>query len=344
MFRFGVESLLYAYLLLPALVALEWRAAARRRRALDRFGERGRIDRLTAAVSRGGQLTRTVLLLAAVVLLVTALARPQFGDRVDTVRREGQDVVVALDLSASMEAEDVAPNRLAAAKLAVGRLIERLDGDRIGLVAFAGEAFVQSPLTLDYAAAALFLNAMEPDLVPVPGTDLGQAIEVALDGFGEPGERNRQLVVITDGEDHEGAIDAAVERAADEGVRVYTVGLGSTEGVPIPSFDESGAPNGFLRDDEGSVVTTRLDGVTLQRVADRTGGAYYHAAAGSGAAFDRLVEELTGGGGGEIESREVTRYEEQYQIFLGLALLLLAAEALISERRRVAEAWIGRLH
>ncbi len=344
MFRFGVESLLYAYLLLPALVALEWWAAARRRRALDRFGERGRIDRLTAAVSRGGQLTRTVLLLAAVVLLVTALARPQFGDRVDTVRREGQDVVVALDLSASMEAEDVAPNRLAAAKLAVGRLIERLDGDRIGLVAFAGEAFVQSPLTLDYAAAALFLNAMEPDLVPVPGTDLGQAIEVALDGFGEPGERNRQLVVITDGEDHEGAIDAAVERAADEGVRVYTVGLGSTEGVPIPSFDESGAPNGFLRDDEGSVVTTRLDGVTLQRVADRTGGAYYHAAAGAGAAFDRLVEELTGGEGGEIESREVTRYEEQYQIFLGLALLLLAAEALISERRRVAEAWIGRLH
>ena len=199
MFRFGVESLLYAYLLLPALVALEWWAAARRRRALDRFGERGRIDRLTAAVSRGGQLTRTVLMLAAVVLLVTALARPQFGDRVDTVRREGQDVVVALDLSASMEAEDIAPNRLAAAKLAVGRLIERLDGDRIGLVAFAGEAFVQSPLTLDYAAAALFLNAMEPDLVPVPGTDLGQAIEVALDGFGEPGERSRQLVVITDG-------------------------------------------------------------------------------------------------------------------------------------------------
>ena len=343
MFRFGVESLLYAYLLLPALVALEWWAAARRRRALDRFGERGRIDRLTAAVSPRGQLTRTVLMLAAVVLLVTALARPQFGDRVDTVRREGQDVVVALDLSASMEAEDIAPNRLAAAKLAVGRLIERLDGDRIGLVAFAGEAFVQSPLTLDYAAAALFLNAMEPDLVPVPGTDLGQAIEVALDGFGEPGERSRQLVVITDGEDHEGAIDAAVERAADEGVRVYAVGMGSTEGVPIPSFDESGAPNGFLRDDEGSVVTTRLDDVTLQRVADRTGGAYYHAAAGSGAAFDRLVEELTGGEGGEIESREVTRYEEQYQIFLGLALLLLAAEALIPERRRVVDAWIGRL-
>ena len=343
MFRFGVESLLYAYLLLPALVALEWWAAARRRRALDRFGERGRIDRLTAAVSRGGRMARTVLMLAAVVLLVTALARPQFGDRVDTVRREGQDVVVALDLSASMEAEDVAPSRLAAAKLAVGRLIERLDGDRIGLVAFAGEAFVQSPLTLDYAAATLFLNAMEPDLVPVPGTDLGRAIEVALDGFGEAGERNRQLVVITDGEDHEGALDAAIERAVDEGVRVYTVGMGATEGVPIPSFDEAGAPNGFLRDEEGSVVTTRLDDVTLQRVADRTGGVYYHAAAGSGAAFEQLVEALTGGEGGEIESREVTRYEEQYQIFLGLALVLLVAEALMPERRRVADAWAGRL-
>ncbi len=343
MFRFGAESLLYGYLLLPALVALEWWAVTRRRRSLDRFGERGRIDRLTAAVSRRGRMARTVLMLAAVVLLVTALARPQFGDRVETVRREGQDVVVALDLSASMEAADVAPDRLAAAKLAVGRLIERLDGDRIGLVAFAGEAFVQSPLTLDYAAAALFLNAMEPDLVPVPGTDLGQAVEVALDGFGEAGERNRQLVVITDGEDHEGAIDAAVERAVAEGVRVHTVGMGSTEGVPIPIFDETGAPNGFLRDEEGSVVTTRLDDVTLQRVADRTGGAYYHAGAGSGAAFDRLVEELTGGEGDAIESREVTFYEEQYQIFLGLALLLLVAEALLPERRRVADVWVGRL-
>jgi len=225
----------------------------------------------------------------------------------------------------------------------VGRLIERLDGDRIGLVAFAGEAFVQSPLTLDYAAAAMFLNAMEPGLVPVPGTDLGAAIETALDGFGQVGERIRQVVVITDGEDHEGALDAAVERAVDEGVRVHTVGIGSTEGVPIPSFDEAGAPDGFLRDEEGSVVTTRLDDVTLQRVADRTGGAYYHAATGSGAAFDRLVEELTGGEGEEIESREVTLFEEQYQIFLGLALALLLVETLIPERRRVADAWVGRL-
>ena len=342
MFRFGAESLLYAYLLLPGLAALEWWAAARRRRALDRFGERGRIDRLTSVASRR-RIGRAVLRLAAVALLATALARPQFGDRVETVRRTGQDVVVALDLSASMEAGDVAPSRLAAARLAVGRLIERFDGDRIGLVAFAGEAFVQSPLTLDYAAATLFLNAMEPDLVPVPGTDLGRAIEVALDGFGDPGERSRQIVVITDGEDHEGALDAAVERAVDEGVRIHAVGMGSTAGVPIPGFDENGAPNGFLRDEEGSVVTTRLDDVTLQRVADRTGGAYYHAAAGSGAAFERLVEELTGGEGEEIESREVTRYEEQYQIFLGLALVLLVAEALLPERRRVADAWVGRL-
>ena len=342
MFRFGAESLLYAYLLLPGLAALEWWAAARRRRALDRFGERGRIDRLTSVASRR-RIGRAVLRLAAVALLATALARPQFGDRVETVRRTGQDVVVALDLSASMEAGDVAPSRLAAARLAVGRLIERFDGDRIGLVAFAGEAFVQSPLTLDYAAATLFLNAMEPDLVPVPGTDLGRAIEVALDGFGDPGERSRQIVVITDGEDHEGALDAAVERAVDEGVRIHAVGMGSTAGVPIPGFDENGAPSGFLRDAEGSVVTTRLDDVTLQRVADRTGGAYYHAAAGSGAAFDRLVEELTGGEGEEIESREVTRYEEQYQIFLGLALVLLVAEALLPERRRVADAWVGRL-
>ena len=186
MFRFGASDMLFAYLLVPALIALAWWAQARTRRDLARFGGLQLVDRLTATVSRYGQTVKTVLLVVSVALLVTALGRPQFGTRGETVRREGQDIVSALELSASMVAEDVAPNRLQKAKFAIADLIDHLDGDRVGLVAFAGEAFVQSPLTLDYGAANLFLNAMDPDTMSVQGTNLGQAIEVALDAFAAP--------------------------------------------------------------------------------------------------------------------------------------------------------------
>ena len=219
MFRFGASDMLFAYLLVPALVTLVWWAHARKRRDLARFGDLQLVDRLTATVSRHGQTAKTVLLVVTVALLVTALGRPQFGTRVETVRREGQDIVIALDLSASMVAEDMAPNRLQKAKFAIADLIDHLDGDRVGLVAFAGEAFVQSPLTLDYGAANLFLNAMDPDTMSVQGTNLGQAIAVALDAFTETDRRHRVLVVITDGEDHEGEVDGAVERAHEAGVQ-----------------------------------------------------------------------------------------------------------------------------
>ena len=341
MFRFAASDLLFAYLLLPALIALVWWAHARKRRDLARFGDWPLLDRLTATVSRRGQTAKTVLLVVTIALLATALGRPQFGSRVDTVRREGQDIVIALDLSASMVAEDMAPNRLQKAKFAIADLIDRLEGDRVGLVAFAGEAFVQSPLTLDYGAATLFLNAMDPDMMSVQGTNLGRAVEVALDSFAETGRRHRVLVVITDGEDHEGEVDSAVERALEEGVRIYTVGIGSPEGVPIPEFDATGRPQGFTRDADGAVVTTRLDETTLQTIATRTGGAYYRASPG-GTELAPLAEELTAGEGQEFETEQVTLFDEQYQLFLGLALALLVAEVLVSDRRRVRTTWAGR--
>jgi len=221
------------------------------------------------------------------------------------------------------------------------RILQRLDGDRIGLVAFAGNAFVQSPLTVDYGAAALFLNAMDPDLIPIQGTNLGEALTVALDGF-EEGTRDQQvLIVVTDGEDHEGEIEEALERALDEGVQIHTVGIGSLDGVPIPEFDAPGVRSGFIRDESGAVVTTRLDESTLERVAQATGGRYFPAL-GLGANLDPLVEEITGGEGRELEAREITQFDEQFQIFLGLALILLLAEGLIPERRRKKEAWAGR--
>ncbi len=342
MFRFGLDTALWGLLLVPLLAGAFWYAMLARRRALARFGDTPLMDRLSQTVNRRGRAARAVLVLVAVAALVVALARPQFGTRVDTVRREGQDLVVALDLSASMLAEDIAPNRLERAKLAVTRMIERLEGDRIGLVAFAGQAFVQSPLTVDYGAARLFLNAMEPDLVPVQGTNLGQALAVSLDSFDEDENReHRILLLFTDGEDHEGEVDANLERAVAAGVRIFTVGFGSGDGVPIPDLDEQGRRRGFLRDDDGAVVTTRLEEEPLQRLAEATGGRYIRVTPG-GAELTALAEELTGMAGREIEAQQVTQFEEQFQLFLGLALILLLVEMLIPERRRVAVEWTGR--
>ena len=341
MFRFISTEILFGLLLVPALGGFFWGARRARRRALAQFGDLALVQKLSATLSRRARAAKSVLILVAVAFLVLALARPQFGSRVEIVRSEGQDVMVALDVSRSMLAEDVVPNRLERARLEVMRILQRLDGDRIGLVAFAGNAFVQSPLTVDYGAAALFLNAMDTDLIPIQGTNLGEALSVALDAFEEGTRDHRVLIVVTDGEDHEGEIEEALERARDEGVQIHTVGIGSIEGVPIPEFTASGERSGFIRDDDGAVVTTRLDESTLERVAQATGGRYLPAL-GPGANLDLLIAEVTGGEGRELEAREITQFDEQFQIFLGFALVLLLAEGLIPERRRKKEAWAGR--
>lgn len=341
MFRFASIETLFGLLLVPALAASFWMAFRARRQALARFGDLELVRKLSLTVSTRGRVAKGVLLLAAVSFLVLSLARPQFGTRVETVRSQGQDVMVALDVSLSMLAEDVGPNRLERARREIMRILQRLDGDRIGLVAFAGNAFVQAPLTVDYGAAAMFLNAMDPGLIPLQGTNLGEALSVALDAFEEGSRDHRVLVIVTDGEDHEGEIDGAVERAVQEGVQIHTVGIGSLEGVPIPEIDEAGVRNGFKRDEEGNVVTTRLDDATLQRISLATGGRYFPVV-GPGTNLDALVDEIAGGDGRELEAREVTRFEEQFQIFLGLALLLLLIEGLVPDRRRATEAWAGR--
>lgn len=332
MFRFASVELLFGLLLVPLLALLLWRAARVRRRALDRFGDDELVSLLAASVHRRNRTLRALLLVGSVGFLLTALARPQFGTRVETVRREGRDVVVALDLSRSMLAEDVAPNRLQRAKLEILRLVDRLEGDRIGLVAFAGQAFVQSPLTTDYAATQLFLDAMDVDLVPVQGTNLGEAMNVALDLFDEEVREFRVLLIVTDGEDHEGEVGEAIRRATDAGVRVFTVGIGSSDGVPIPEFDDAGNQRGFQRDADGNVVTTRLDEAILRRIADATGGGF-HLSTPQSVELDALIDEMSVVGTREIDAREIAQFEEQFQLFLGAAILLLLIEPLLPERR-----------
>lgn len=341
MFRFADTAWLAALAIVPLASALFAFSARRRRRALEAFGEPALVRRLTDSVSAAARGWKSALLLVSFGLLAFALARPQFGSRVETVRSMGQDIVVAVDLSTSMLAEDATPNRLERARLAILRLIGNLDGDRIALVAFAGSAFVQSPLTVDYSAAAMFLDAMRPDMMPVQGTDLGAALRVSLDALDQNGRDARVIVLVTDGEHLEGDFEAELERAVESGVQVHVVGIGSPEGVPIPQYDEGGTRVGFLRDQSGSVVTTRLDEQTLSSVAQRTGARYVRAGAG-GTGFDDLVDEIANVDGEELDARQVTLFEEQFQIFLGLALAILWIEWLLPDRRRQRVAWTGR--
>jgi Ca-activated chloride channel family protein len=341
-FRFFDSEWLGVLSALPFLALLFWVASVRRRRALDSFGDSDLVAKLTATVSVGARRWKASLILGGIGLAAVALARPQFGIRVETVRSVGQDIVVAVDISRSMLAEDVSPNRLERARLAILRLMSDLDGDRIGLVAFAADAFVQSPLTTDYAAAGMFLNAMHPDLMPVQGTDLGVALRVSLDALDQGARDARVVVIVTDGEDHEADFETQLERAAGAGVRVHVVGIGSSEGVPIPVYDAQGRREGFLRDEDDAVVMTRLGEQTLRTVAERTGARYVTAGVG-GAGFDDLVDEIVGAEGEALEERQVTQFDEQFQIFLALALALLFAEWVWPERRMMRATWAGRL-
>lgn len=327
MFRWGSHLALWALALLPLLLALEWRSGRRRRQLLDRFGDLRLLRRVNPHRGAASRRWKVALLVAGVALVLLALARPQFGTRVETVRRKGRDLVVALDVSRSMYAEDVEPSRLERARIEIGRIVQRLEGDRIGLVAFAGDAFVQSPLTTDYGAAMMFLGAMDPDMLSAQGTDLARAIEIAVEALAETPEGNRMVVVVTDGEDHEGGLAEALALAGEAEVTIHTVGVGSPEGVPLPAG--AGEGGRFLRDADGKVVTSRLNEAALQDIALQTGGEYHRI--GSAGGLEALVERI-GGGGRELEAREVTEFEEQYQIFLGVALLLLALEFVLPQR------------
>ncbi|HSR50469.1 MAG TPA: VWA domain-containing protein [Acidobacteriota bacterium] len=341
MFRFAFQTMLIGYLLVPLLALFLWWSWRRKKQSLKAFAGSHLAQRLAQMVHRRAPFYKAVLLVVSLALLVTALARPQFGTRLETVRREGLDIVIALDVSESMLAEDIAPNRLEKAKHAVSTLISQLDGDRIGLVAFAGEAFVQCPLTLDYGAAQMFLRSMDTDLLSVPGTNLGRAMEVALQAF-EAGEmQHKVLILITDGEDHEGQPLERAQEAASQGVSIYTVGIGSPQGVPIPEFNERGSRVGFKKNQQGEVVTTSLDEVTLERIAEAAGGRYFRATPGEDE-LAQLAGEIAAMEKRELDAQQFTRYEEQFQLFLGAALLLLLGEFFVPERRKPSRIWKGR--
>jgi Ca-activated chloride channel family protein len=332
--QFGNPIAFWLLALAPFLAAfLIWSFRARRR-ALLRFAAQALVAKLTASVRPTARRWKAVLIVIVVTLAGLALTQPRWGFEWREVKHKGVDVFVLLDVSKSMLAEDVRPNRLAQAKYAVQDLLEKLRGDRIGLVAFAGTAFVQCPLTIDYEAFRLTLKDADPHIIPRGGTAIGAAIRTALKGF-EAGEgRDRAIVLITDGEETESDALAAADDAAKAGVKIYAIGVGTAEGELIPVREE-GKPMDFLKDREGQVVKSRLDEETLKQLALKTGGIYVRSAAGDfglDAIYDKGIAQLQRK---EYEARLQKRYFERFQWPLGLATALLVVEMLVLDRKRV---------
>ncbi len=337
--RFGASQYVWLLLALPILAGLLVLSFRRRRRALEAFGDLSLMDRLASSVSTEKRVIKAALVMLAAMFLVLALARPQWGTKLETVRRRGVDVIVAVDTSLSMLAEDVKPNRLTQARAAISSLIQMLQGDRVGLVAFAGAAYVACPLTLDYNAAEMFVDVLDTDLIPVRGTAIAEAIRTSMRAFQSKDRRYKVLILITDGEDHEGDVEAAARDAAAEGVVIYTVGVGGTAGEPIPLRNTRGEITGYKEDRERRKVTSRLGEGALESIASITGGKYFRSSA-EGPELRRIYEEVSGMDQKSLSARLQTTYEERYVIPLGVALALLMLEASIGDRkgRKAAQA------
>jgi Ca-activated chloride channel homolog len=239
-----------------------------------------------------------------------------------------------------MYAEDIKPNRMAKSKQEIGKFVDRLAGDRVALVAFAGEAFLQCPLTMDYAAFKIFLDILGPDLIQTPGTDIASAMEASLKAFDPKDRKYRVVVLLTDGEDHSGRAEKIAEEAARLGITIYTVGIGLTQGVPIPMKDGQGGVS-YKKDLEGNIVTTKLDEELLQKIALATNGKYYHAEPGR-FELEEILKEINKMEKRELESERMSQYEDRFQIPLGIAIVLLIGEMLISDRKRRRQEWSGR--
>lgn len=295
------------------------------------FGELKIVGRLFKDVSNTKIYLKFIFIMLAFCCLVFGLAGPQLGTKLEEVKRKGVDVVIALDVSNSMNAEDISPSRIQRSKQAIFKMIDQLQGDRIGLIVFAGQAYVQLPITTDYGAAKLFLSTVNTNMVPTQGTAIGSAIEKGISAIGDSARTNSAIIVITDGENHEDDAVEAAKEAVKKGISVHTIGMGSVDGAPIPTF-RNGSKGGFLQDQSGTTVISKLDEATLQQIADAGKGKYVRAS-NSDDGISLIMKEIDAMDKKEFSSKLFTSYEDQFQYFLGLALLFLLLEFLISERK-----------
>lgn len=316
-----------------ALAAFYIWAMRRKAALMERFAEKSLISNIAPYMSLGRKIIKIVIIIVALTLCVAALARPQWGFEWEEVKRSGLDMLIAIDVSKSMLSTDVKPNRLERSKFAVKDLVKKLNGDRIGLVAFAGTAFLQCPLTIDYNGFLLALDDLNIGTIPRGGTSITEAIRKAMEILSGPEKKYKALVIITEGDDLEGDALRTASAAAALGIKIYCVGVGTTEGELIPIIDERG-DRVYVTDKAGNAVKSKLNEDLLKRLAISTGGSYVHATQsefGLTLLYDKSISKLEKR---DIESKMRKHYEERYQVFLAIAIALLLIEPLIPDRRR----------
>ena len=328
--QYGNLHFLWILWVIPLLVLFFIWAFKRKQQLINLFVEPELKARLLENVSFGRQKFKAFILVLACLFLVLALIRPKWGFRWEEVKRQGVDIMVALDVSKSMLAEDVSPNRLERAKREIIDLLQMMEGDRIGLIAFAGVSFLQSPLTLDYGAVQIFLDDLSCDLIPVPGTAIGQAIKLAMESFDQQDKKSRVLILITDGEDHEGNPLEMAKKAAEQKIKIYTIGIGKEEGAPIPDSEQGG----FKKDRNGDLILSKFDEESLQKIALATEGSYVRSITGD-MDLEKIYQDIKS----SVEEKELAsgkrkRFEERFQWPLMIAIILLIFEVLYRERRR----------
>ena len=326
MIIFAHAQYLWLLLLVPALIVGYGVMQALRTRRIKALGDPALVAQLMPSYSKAKGWVRAVLSALAFGCFVIGLARPQVGAKLREHEAKGAEIMICLDVSNSMLAQDYSPDRLERAKLAISRIVDKLEGDRIGLIVFAGNSFVQLPITTDYVSAKMFLGSIDTQSVPVQGTAIGDAILTAVKSFSAQSEKSRAIVVITDGENHEDDPVAAATEAAGMGCKVYTIGVGSAQGQPIPVDGE------LMKDRNGEIVVTRLDEATLRQVAEAGGGAYVHAG-NEEFGLNPVIDDIRRMEDEKFNSVVFEEYDEQYMYFFAAALALFVLEMLIGERR-----------
>ena len=326
MINFAQAQYLFLILLIPVFFLLQALVFKLRARRMRKFGDEELVRQLMPSYSKSKVWVRLVLFSIGFFFFAIGLSRPQIGAKLREHETRGAEIMIVLDVSNSMLAEDYSPNRLERAKLAISRLVDKLRDDRIGLVVFAGNSFVQLPITTDYVSAKMFMGSISTESVPIQGTAMGEAINTAMRSFSAQSEKSRAIIIITDGENHEDDPVGAAAQAAEMGVRVYTIGVGSPEGKPIPMDGE------LLKDKDGNIVVTRLDEAVLQDVADAGKGLYVRAG-NSEFGLNPIIDEIRKMEDEKYSSIVFEEYDEQFMYFMGIALFFFVIEMLIGERR-----------
>lgn len=331
MFRFAHPEYLYALVALPVILILFLLMVGWKKRARRRLGEQSLIDQLAERYSRSKLVLKLIFSLTALALIIIACANPQIGTRLEEVKREGVDIIIALDVSNSMKAEDIKPNRLERSKQAISRLLDGLDNDRIGMIVFAGEAYVQLPITSDYAAAKLFLQSIETEIIPTQGTCIGCAIDLAEKSFVGNDNKHKALIIITDGENHEEDAVESAKKASELGIVIHTIGMGSVDGAPIPIY-RNGAQVDFQKDHDGKTVITKLDPLTLERIAAEGKGIFIQAS-NNDDGLTSIFSQINKMEKKSFGTKQFTGFEDRFQYFLAAGLLLLMIEFSITDRK-----------